>query len=96
VLRQVTPGAYRAVSGVSDGMRIDTNEDGNALQVDGQDSTADLQLRSEDDVTFPAVWLDGQRIYDVEVRRGGAVVATVPPRSPDVDASFDEHERRRS
>jgi hypothetical protein len=47
-------------------------------------------------VTFPAVWLDGERIYDVEVRRSGAVVATVPPRSPDVDASFDEHERRRS
>jgi hypothetical protein len=60
-------------------MRIDTNEDGKDLQVDGQDSTADFQLRSQDDVTFPAVWLDGQRVYDVEVRSDGAVVATVPP-----------------
>jgi hypothetical protein len=77
-------------------MRIDTNEDGTVVQVDGQDATADLRLRSEDDVTFPAVWLDGERIYDVEVRRNGAVVATVPPRSPDVDASFEEHERRRA
>jgi hypothetical protein len=35
------------------------------------------------------VWLDGERVYDVEVRRDGT------PRSPEVDASFDEHERRR-
>ena len=77
-------------------MRIDTTEDWTDVTVDGTASSAELQVASEEDVTFPGVWLDGERVYDVEVWRAGSLVATVPPRSDDVDASFAEHERRRT
>jgi hypothetical protein len=40
------------------------------------------------------VWLAEARVYDVEVWQDGELVATVPPRSDEVDAAFDEHERR--
>ena len=59
-------------------------------------STDDGELRvaSEDDVVFPGVWLGETRVYDVEVWQDGELVATVPPQSDEVDAAFDEHERR--
>jgi hypothetical protein len=66
------------------------------LELVGDNSDADFVLASEDDVTFPAVWLEGERIYDVEIWRDDELIATVPPRSDDVDAAFDEHESRRS
>jgi len=76
--------------------RIDLDTSGALAAVDGRDADGDLQVASEADVTFPAVWQDGRRLYDVEVWRDGEVIATVPPRSDDVDACFAEHERRRS
>jgi hypothetical protein len=63
--------------------RIDVTESDAGLELVGDNSDADFVLASEDDVTFPAVWLEGERIYDVEIWR-------------DVDAAFDEHESRRS
>ena len=74
--------------------RIDVSSDGR-VSVDGKETGEQFGLASEDDVTFPGVWLDGERQYDVEVWRDGALAAAVPPRSDDVDASFQEHERRR-
>ena len=62
----------------------------------GEGADGELVVSSADDVTFPAVWQDGDRVYDVEIWRDGELVATVPPRSPEVDAAFDEHERRRA
>ena len=60
----------------------------------GPGPDGELLVASADDVTFPAVWEAGDRVYDVEVWRDGALVATVPPRSDEVDASFAEHESR--
>ena len=75
--------------------RMDVSSDGR-VSVDGTDTDERFELASEDDVTFPGVWLGGERQYDIEVWRDGALAAAVPPRSDDVDASFQEHERRRS
>jgi len=74
--------------------RIDVSSDG-GVSVDGTESSGRFELASEDDVTFPGVWLDGERQYDVEVWRDGSLVAAVPPASDEVNASFEEHERRR-
>lgn len=76
--------------------RIDVTRSDAGLELAGDSSGTDFALASEDDVTFPAVWLDGERVYDVEIWRDGELIATVPPRSDDVDAAFDEHESRRS
>ena len=65
------------------------------VSAEGADITGEIDLASSDDVTFPAVWKDGERMYDVEVWHDGQLVATVPPPSEDVNASFAEHERRR-
>jgi hypothetical protein len=75
--------------------RIDVKRSDAGLELVGDHSCTDFALASEDDVTFPAVWMDGERVYDVEVWRDGELIATVPPRSDDVDAAFDEHESRR-
>ena len=72
------------------------DEDGRQFSVDGVKSEQELKLSSRDDVTFPGVWLDGERVYDVEVWQGDQLLLAVPPRSDDVDQSFDEHERQRS
>jgi hypothetical protein len=61
------------------------------MRGDGPDG--EVVVRSSDEVTYPGVWQEGERVYDVEVWRDGELVATVPPRSDDVDASFDQHER---
>jgi len=66
-----------------------------AVLLRGVGPDGELVVSSADDVTFPAVWQAGERVYDVEIWKDGELVATVPPRSDDVDASFDEHERRR-
>jgi hypothetical protein len=76
--------------------RIDVTRSDAGLELVGDNSGAAFALASEDDVTFPAVWLDGERVYDVEIWRDGELIATVPPRSDEVDAAFDEHESRRS
>lgn len=52
-------------------------------------------MSSEPDITFPAVWLDGRRVYAVEVWREDGLVLAVPPQSDEVDRAFDEHERLR-
>ena len=67
---------------------------GKGVVLTGSTDDGELRVASEDDVTFPAVWLDDVRVYDVEVWQDGELVATVPPQSPEVDAAFDEHERR--
>ena len=80
--------------------RIDVTETDGRLHLLSSDSDEDARhevvLCSAEDVTFPAVWLDDERVYDVEVWQDNALVAAVPPRSDEVDASFAEHERRRS
>ena len=76
--------------------RIDVVQTDDGLEGVGEHAGTRFEMASENDVTFPAVWLDDQRVYDVEVWRDGELVATVPPRSDDVDAAFAEHERRRS
>jgi hypothetical protein len=65
------------------------------VSVEGADIKDGLEIASAKDVTYPAVWHKGQRLYDVEVWLDEELVVTVPPRSEQVDASFDEHERRR-
>ena len=65
-----------------------------AVLLRGATDDGELLVSSSGDVTFPAVWQGGERVYDVEVWKDGELVATVPPRSAEVDASFDEHERR--
>jgi len=79
--------------------RIDVTETSGRLQQASDDPNQNMRevvLSSAEDVTFPAVWRDDERLYDVEIWRDGRLVAAVPPRSDDVDASFAEHERRRS
>lgn len=63
--------------------------------MDGALEDVTVELSTANDILFPAVWLDDERLYDAEVWRGESLILTVPPRSPDVDASFQEHERRR-
>jgi hypothetical protein len=94
----VVGGSFLSLAGgYSQGMtRIDITSSGALVAVDGADADGELQIASEQDVTFPGVWKDGQRIYDVEVWRDGEVIVTVPPQSEEVDASFAEHERRRA
>lgn len=65
------------------------------VSVEGADIKDGLEIASAKDVTYPAVWHKGQRLYDVEVWLDEELVVSVPPRSDQVDASFDEHERRR-
>jgi len=79
--------------------RRDDREDGGkqlgkGVVLTGTTDDGELRVASEDDVTFPGVWLAEARLYDVEVWQDGELVATVPPRSDEVDAAFDEHERR--
>jgi hypothetical protein len=47
--------------------RIDVTRSDAGLELAGDNSGTDFALASEDDVTFPAVWLDGERVYDVEM-----------------------------
>jgi hypothetical protein len=83
--------------------RIDVRSTDQARGEDGRQAAAvpmhgpegEVLVASAEDVTFPAVWQGDERLYDVEIWRDGELVATVPPRSDDVDASFEEHERRR-
>jgi hypothetical protein len=67
---------------------------GKGVVLTGDTDEGELRMASEDDVTFPAVWVAEKRVYDVEVWQDGELVATVPPQSDEVDAAFDEHERR--
>jgi len=60
----------------------------------GATPEGEVVVISAHNVTFPGVWRDGERVYDVEVWRDGELVATVPPASDEVDASFGEHESR--
>lgn len=64
-------------------------------RIDGEMEDVTIELASDNHVVFPAVWLNGDRFYDAEVWRGDSLVFAVPPESPDVVASFEEHERRR-
>ena len=66
---------------------------GRGVVLHGETPDGELRVSSRDDITFPAVWVAGERVYDVEVWQDGELVATVPPQSTEVDASFDEHER---
>lgn len=74
--------------------RIEIGED-RTVRIDGTVSDVDVETASAEDVTFPGVWLDGARQYDVELWRADSLVAAVPPASEEVDASYTEHERRR-
>ena len=67
---------------------------GKGVVLVGSTDEGELRVSSEDDVVFPGVWLADARVYDVEVWQDGELVATVPPQSDEVDAAFDEHERR--
>ena len=67
---------------------------GKGVVLTGSTDDGELRVASEDDVVFPGVWLAETRVYDVEVWQDGELVATVPPQSDEVDAAFDEHERR--
>jgi hypothetical protein len=66
------------------------------VTVDGAPTGMSFEMRSDPGITFPAVWLDGQRVYAVEVWSEEGLVLSVPPQSEDVDWAFDEHERVRS
>lgn len=66
------------------------------VTVDGQPTTMRFEMRSDDSITFPAVWLDGKRVYAVEVWREDGLLFAVPPQSDDVDHAFDQHEQLRS
>lgn len=68
------------------------------VTVDGHPTAMRFEMSSDPAITFPAVWLDGERVYAVEVWREDGLLLAVPPRSDDVDRAFEEHEqvRRRS
>jgi len=66
------------------------------VTVDGQPTTMRFEMSSDPGITFPAVWLDGQRVYGVEVWREDGMVLAVPPRSDDVDEAFAAHEQLRA
>lgn len=64
------------------------------IYVNGTRSFTDtLQLRSHQDVPITGVWLNSQRVYDVEVWFDGHLKAKVPARSGDVDRSFETLEQ---
>jgi hypothetical protein len=42
----------------------------------------------------PLVWLSRERQYDVELWVGGELVGYVPGPDPDVEAAYDDAERR--
>jgi hypothetical protein len=79
-------------------VRIDLNvtPDGQAtLDIDG--SRAPVRPVSWLDginQRHPLVWLSRKRQYDVELWVGGELVGYVPGPDPDVDAAYDEAERR--
>ncbi len=66
------------------------------VTVDGEPTTMRFEMSSDESITFPAVWLDGARVYAVEVWRDDGLVLAVPPQSDDVDEAFAQHERIRS
>jgi len=66
------------------------------VTIDGQPTTARFEMSSDPGITFPAVWLDGQRVYAVEVWREDGLVLAVPPQSDDVDEAFTAHEQLRA
>jgi hypothetical protein len=43
---------------------------------------------------YPLVWLSRRRQYDVELWVGGELVGYVPGRNAEVDAAYEEAERR--
>lgn len=78
--------------------RVEIRGDGTdeVVTVDGQPTRMRFEMSSHAGITFPAVWLDGERVYAVEVWREDGLVLAVPPQSDDVDRAFDEHERLRA
>ena len=66
------------------------------VTVNNEPTTHRFEMSSEESITFPAVWLDGKRVYAVEVWSEDGLLLTVPPQSDDVDRAFAEHERLRS
>ncbi len=66
------------------------------VTVDGEPTTMRFEMSSEPGITFPAVWLDGARVYAVEVWQADGLLLAVPPQSDDVDAAFAQHEQLRT
>lgn len=66
------------------------------VTVDGEPTGMRFEMSSEDNITFPAVWLDGKRVYAVEVWGEEGLLLSVPPQSDDVDRAFDQHEQLRA
>jgi hypothetical protein len=68
------------------------------LTIDGEllDNPPTLVTEEYLDTLIPGVWLDGERIYDVEVWMNGRPRIRVPARSPEVDRCFEEHEARQA
>lgn len=72
-----------------DMQRLDAvwTEDGWRYLLDGESVTA--SVRTSDRAPYPCIWVDGERLYDVEWTVEGQVRATTPPQSPEADAVFD-------
>lgn len=65
------------------------------VTVNGEPTDMRFEMSSDEAITFPAVWLDGNRVYAVEVWSEEGLVLAVPPESEEVNAAFDQHEQLR-
>jgi hypothetical protein len=79
-------------------VRIDLNmtPDGKAtLEIDGtQAAVRPVSWLDGIQRRYPLVWVSRQRQYDVELWVGGELVGYVPGPDPEVDAAYEDAERR--
>jgi hypothetical protein len=72
------------------------HDEGATLAVDGRHLGPRPRLSWVDGVgrRHPLVWLRGERMYDVELWLDGTFVGYVPDRTFDIEADYEDAERR--
>ncbi len=77
-------------------IELQLDDEGATLAVDGRPVAAHPRLSWLDGLGrhHPLVWLRGERMYDVELWLGGVFVGYVPGRTGDVEAAYEDAERR--
>jgi hypothetical protein len=99
-LRELWVNCQRSDSGVRQdcAVRIDLNvtPDGEAsLDIDGTPTRArPVSWLDGIHQPHPLVWLSRERQYDVELWVGGELVGYVPGPDPDIEAAYEDAERR--
>lgn len=83
-------------------LRIDVTHDAGSTTnvrrlIDGQPAPEgqSMQMSEAVSIAWPAVWIDGERQYDVRVYFNGQLRFYIPPKAPEVERSYEEHEYAR-